>query len=175
MFLNYSFLTLFLYQELMNRLILVAFIISLLSSESRGQWYMKEYNVADINLLSREQLEESLRESKTNLLYSGIVSVAGAGIFLAGRYLPYEITDESSFFEQLVGEKGMKKVMMASGIGIAAGGAIAAVVYLGRTGKIKSVINEYYSFKIPFELNPAIIVNPDLHFYCPGFILTCNF
>jgi hypothetical protein len=150
-------------------------LLLILSLSSHGQWYVKRYNVNNINLLSREQLNESLKESRTELLYSGIISAGGVGVFFAGRYLPYEITDESSVIEQLFGEKGMKKVLMVTGAGIAAGGAIAAVVCLGRIGRIKSVINEYYSLTGPFEVKPAVIVNSDMHTYCPGITLTCYF
>ncbi len=157
----------------MKKLILTTFLLSILCFRSYGQWYEKKYSVTDINLLSRDQLEESLKESKTDLLYSGVVSAAGAGIFVAGRFLPYEINDESSFFEQLIGERGMKKVMMATGVGIAAGGLVAGIVYLGRIGKIKSVINEY------FASGARLIVSPDVLIYgqspVAGFSVTLSF
>jgi len=142
----------------MKRLIIASLFLFILSFRSSGQWYEKKYNVTDINLLSREQLDESLKESKTDLLYSGAVSAAGAGIFVAGRYLPYEINDESSFLEQLIGERGMKKIVMATGVGIAAGGLVAGIVYLGRIGKIKSVINEYYASGARLIVSPDILI-----------------
>jgi len=157
----------------MKRIILATLLLSILCFRSYGQWYEKKYNVTDINLLSREQLDESLKDSKTEVLYSGIISAAGAGIFVAGRFLPYEINDESSFFEQLIGEQGMKKIMMATGVGIAAGGLVAGIVYLGRIGKIKSVINEYYAS------GARLIVSPNLFLYdqslAAGLTLTFNF
>jgi len=157
----------------MKRFILAALLLSILCFRSYGQWYEKRYNVNDINLLSREQLEESLKDSKTELLYSGVISAAGAGIFVAGRYLPYEINDESSFIEQLIGERGMKRIIMATGVGIAAGGLVTGIVYLGRIGKIKTVINEYYAS------GARLIVSPDVLIYeqslVAGFSVTFSF
>ncbi len=160
---------------MLRKTIFTACFAIVLINQANGQWYVKKYNVTDINYLSREQLDESLKASRTNLLYSGIVSVAGVGIFLAGRYLPYEIDDEASFFEQLLGEKGMKKVMMATGAGVVAGGAIAGIVYLTRIGKINSVLNEYYSFNGTLNICPVIIVNSYNQSFGPGFSFTYNF
>jgi hypothetical protein len=151
------------------------YLLLLLTVNLHGQWYVKKYNVDKIDFLSREQLDESMKESKTDLLYSGIISLTGAGAFLAGRYLPYEITDESSFIEQLLGEKGMKKVLMATGIGIVAGGAVASIVYLGRIGRIKSVINEYYALGGSLNISPALIMNCNSQSFCAGLSLTYNF
>jgi hypothetical protein len=158
-----------------KKTILTASIILILSVSLHGQWYVKKYNVTDIGLLSREQLEESLKESKNNILYSGIISVTGAGVYLAGRYLPYEITDESTFFEQLIGGKGMKKILMASGAGIAAGGVIAAFIYLGRTIRIKSVINRFYTFDGSLIISPVFIVNSYNQSCIPGLTVIFNF
>ncbi|MFH0843204.1 MAG: hypothetical protein V1903_11355 [Bacteroidota bacterium] len=157
----------------MKRLILATLLLSILCFKSYGQWYEKKYNVTDINLLSREQLNESLKDSKTELLYSGIVSAAGAGIFVAGRFLPYEINDESSFLEQLIGERGMEKIMMATGVGIAAGGLVAGIVYLGRIGKIKSVLNEYYASGARLIVSPAVLLNEQS--LVAGFSVTFSF
>ena len=159
----------------MKRIIFAFCLLLILRVNLHSQWYVKKYNVAEINFLSREQLDESLKESKTDLLYSGIISVAGAGVFLAGRYLPYEINDESSFFEQLMGENGMKKILMVTGTGIITGGAVAAIVYLGRIGRIKSVINEYYSFNGSLKISPEIIYNYHKQSFCPGVTLTYSF
>jgi hypothetical protein len=159
----------------MKKMVLIAYLIFVSCFNSYGQWYVKKYNVSDIDFLSREQLEESLKTSKSDLLYSGIISVAGGGVFLAGRYLPYEIDDESSIIEQLLGEKGMKKILMVSGAGMVVGGAVAGIVYLGRIGRIKSVINKYFTSAGSLNISPTIIVNYHDQVVCPGFTLTYNF
>lgn len=160
---------------MMKKIVLVTYLILTAYLNSQGQWYVKKYNVTDISFLSREQLEESLKTSKSDLLYSGIISVAGGGIYLAGRYLPYEINDESSFIEQLIGEKGMKDILKVSGAGMLVGGAIAGIVYLGRIGRIRSIINKYYASVGALNTSPTIIVS-----YCnktvyPGLTITYNF
>jgi hypothetical protein len=160
---------------MMKKMFLATSLLLTAYVNSQGQWYVKNYNVTDINFLSREQLEESLKTSKSDLLYSGIISVAGGGIFLAGRYLPYEINEESSFIEQLFGEKGMKDILKVSGAGILAGGAIAGIVYLGRIVRIRSIINKYYASAGSLNISPAIIPG-----YCnktvyPGLTITYNF
>ncbi len=159
----------------MKKMVLIAYLLLISCFNSHGQWYVKKYNVADIDFLSMEQLEESLKTSKSDLLYSGIISVAGGGVFLAGRYLPYEINDESSFFEQLIGEKGMKNILMVTGAGMVVGGAIAGIVYLGRVGRIKSVINRNYASVGTLNISPAITVDHYNQSVCPGFTLTYNF
>ncbi|OFY58535.1 MAG: hypothetical protein A2V50_02850 [Bacteroidetes bacterium RBG_19FT_COMBO_42_10] len=159
----------------MKKIIFSTCLFLFLSINSNGQWYVKKYNVANVDFLSREQLDESLKTSKNELLYSGIISVAGVGVFLAGRYLPYEIDDESSFIEQLIGEKGMKNILMVTGAGIFTGGAIAGIVYLGRIGRIKSVINEYYTFNGTLKISPVIIVNTFNKSVVPGFTMTYDF
>lgn len=50
-------------------LILCMIIISFL--DSKGQWYVRQFHVNDVNLLTKEQLETSLRQEKKNLLISG--------------------------------------------------------------------------------------------------------
>lgn len=157
----------------MLRFILSSLIVFVLYGGLQGQWYEKKYNVADIDLLSRDQLDESLKDSKSELLYAGVISAAGVGVFLAGRYLPYEIDDEASFIEQLIGEKGMKKIMMASGVGIAAGGMIAGIVYLARIGKINSVIHNYYASGEKLILSPVILDGG--RSMVPGVSITFNF
>ena len=160
---------------MIRRIILIAFLASVSFVSTNGQWYVKKYNVTDIDFLSREQLDESLKESKTDLLYSGIISVSGAGVFLAGRYLPYEIDDESSFIEQLLGEKGMKNILMVTGAGMVAGGAVVSIVYLGRILRINSVINEYFSFNGSIKISPSIIIDYEKQSFSPGIALTYNF
>ncbi len=114
----------------MKQIVFTIYFLLILRVSSHAQWYVKKYNVTDIDFLSREQL---------------------------------------------TGERGMKDLLMVTGAGIVVGGAIAVIIYLGRIGKIKSVINEYYSCTGPLKLSPAIIVNYDNQTFCPGITLTFNF
>ncbi len=109
---------------MMKKIVFTTYIFLIQSVCSHGQWYVKKYNVTDIDFLSREQLEGSLKTTKTDLLYSD---------------------------------------------------AIAGIVYLGRVGRIKSVINEYYSYAGSLKISPAIIVNSHNQSFEPGFTLTYDF
>ena len=160
---------------MLRKIVFTACLTIVLVAQTNGQWYEKKYNVTDINYLTRDQLDKSLKESRTSLMYSGIVTCTGAVLFLAGRYLPYELDDNSSFLEQLIGENGMKKIMMATGVATFTGGAIAGIVYLARIGKINSVINQNYSLNGNIQILPVMIVNSSDYSLSPGISITYYF
>ena len=159
----------------MKKIILVSSLLIISISTSYSQWYVKKYNVTDINFLSSEQLEESLINSKAGLLYSGIVAGIGGGIFLVAKYLPYEQDENSTFLEQLIGEKGMNGILIFTGAGILIGGSIACIAYLGRIGRIRSVINRNYSTSGSLKISPTLILPDYTRSYCPGLTVTYNF
>jgi hypothetical protein len=140
-----------------------------------GQWYVKKYNVTDINYLTREQLETSLAESKWNLFASAGVAVFGGGIYLISKYGDNSVGEDDSWFEQLIGEKGKKKLGMIAGLGMLAGGAVGSIVFAGRKGHISSVIHSNYPSAGSINLAPTFISNFGSQSFYPGFVLTYNF
>ena len=159
----------------MKKIIIVSCLLVISFVSLYGQWYVKKYNVTDINSLSKEQLEESLGKSKTGLLYSGILAGLGGVIFLAGKYSGVYESENPTFFEELVGEKGMNDIAMVTGAGIIIGGTIAGIVHMGRIGRIKSVLNYNYPSLGSLNISPTVILNSYTHSFCPGFTLTYNF
>jgi hypothetical protein len=159
----------------MKKIILAVYLFLISITSSYGQWYVKRYNVTDINLLSKEQLEESLGKSKKVLLFSGCIAGLG-GLFMIGSiYVHPGMSEDPSFIEQLIGDKGMDTIFLLTGAGMLAGGTIASMVHLGRIGKIKSVIRKNYPPTGSINISPAIILNSCTQSYYPGFTLTYNF
>ena len=159
----------------MKKVIIVAFLLLISFINSSGQWYLRRYAVSDINFLSREQLDESLVKSKKDLLGSGITAGSGGVIFLIFKYLRPGMSNDPSVIEQLLGDEGMNKVGMIAGVGLMVGGTIASIVYIGRIGRIKSVINKNYPSFGSLDISPAIILNSYTRSYCSGFSLTYCF
>jgi hypothetical protein len=156
---------------------LLIFISLLLAAmfNSYGQWYVKKYQVSDINFLSEQQLNESLENSKKNLLASGIVACMGGCIFLVSQYGSLEPDDNPTFVEQLIGEKGMNKIAEVTGAGLLAGGSIATAGYLVRIGKIRSVINKKFPEVGSLKISPGIILNSHSELYHLGVFISFNF
>jgi hypothetical protein len=155
----------------MKKIILVSCLLLISYLDSYGQWYVKKYNVSDINLLSQEQLEKSLRNSKNGLLASGFCAGLGAILF----FVPETPSDDPTFFQQLIGEKGQNAVNKSFGVGLMMGGTIASIVYLGRIGRIKTVIKENYPTEGTLNILPTFMLNNYTRSWCSGFTLTYNF
>jgi hypothetical protein len=159
----------------MKKSIIILFLLLISFINSYGQWYTREYNVTDINFLSKEQLKESLGESKKDLLLSAGIAGFGGIVFLIAKYTDPSLDDDATFFEQLIGEEGMQKLGIVTGLGLLAGGTIASIASLCRLGRIKSVINKNYPSIGSINISPAIILNSNLKSYCPGVTITYNF
>jgi hypothetical protein len=160
----------------MKKIIIAACLLLISVACSYGQWYVKKYNVTDINLLSKEQLEGSLFNSKHSLLMSGLVIVLGGLFILGGESTLHNEQDENtSLFEFLIGSDIMGYSYIVIGSGLVVGGTIASISYLGRIGKIKSVIRKNYLPTGLINISPAIILNSFTRSYYPGFTLTYNF
>jgi hypothetical protein len=150
------------------------FLISFINSY--GQWYVKQYNVTDINFLSKDQLEVSLFDSKNYLLYSGCVVVLGGLVILAGESTLHHGLDENpSIIEFLLGSEFMGNTYIVIGAGLLVGGTIASIAYIDRIGRIKSVINKNYPSVGSLNISPTIILNSYTRSYFPGFTLIYNF
>jgi hypothetical protein len=159
----------------MKKLASATIFLLLLCLSSNGQWYQKKYAVSDINALSLEQLQESLQESKTNTYISLGVTGVGGLLILAGLYLPYEITEESTFWEQLVGSKGMSYITTGVGVFCVVGGIISTFDFLGRTSKIKNTIQRNYPVTRSLNISPKIMFNKYSRTSSAGVSLTINF
>jgi hypothetical protein len=135
---------------------LLLFMFTILSSE--GQWYVRQYNVTNINQLTKPQLELSLVQTKTNLLTSA--SISGMGV-LGWAILTYAHV-----------------AVLGSYIctGIVIGGAVFSIGYMERIGRIKSAIKRNYpSSSGSISISPAIIKNNYAHTYSSGIALTFSF
>ena len=159
----------------MKKLFIVSLLLLVSFINSQGQWYVKKYNISDINFLSQGQLEESLAKSKSDFFVSVAVSGFGGAVFLIFRYLRPGMGEDPSFFEQLIGDEGVNKLGMAIGTGFVAGGIIAGISYLGRIGRIKSVINKNYPGTGSLNISPSIFCQRYARSYCRGVTLTYNF
>lgn len=148
------------------------FIISVFNSY--GQWYNKKYNVSDINLLTKEQLEESLSNSKNGLTISGCVAGIGGIAFIITRYVPQPIEDPT-FIEQLIGDEGMNTIYQGISAGLLVGGTIASLAYLGRNARIKATIKKNYPTLGSLNISPTLLLNNHKGSYLPGITLTFNF
>jgi hypothetical protein len=139
-----------------------------------GQWYEKRYNVNDINLLTQEQLNESLSSTRTDLIWSaGTIGIGGLLILLE-EISPYELSEDPTIFEQIMGEKGMRWITIATGSALAAGGTIAAFVLIDRIGQIKSVMRNY-GITGQIRIYPGMLTIREQGSYCPGITLLFNF
>jgi len=156
----------------MKKVFLVTFLLLISFINSLGQWYVKRYQVTDINLLTRGQLEESLVHSKTGLKLAAGFAGTGGAIFLICKYLHPGMSDDPSWIEQLLGDEGVDDVGMIIGAGTFIAGSIASIVCLGRIGTIKSVISRNYPSFGSVNISPAIILNRFTRSYCSGFSLT---
>ena len=159
----------------MKKSIIVSYFLLFSFINSNGQWYVKKYNVNDINFLTKQQLEESLERSKNVLLFSGSIAAAGGIFMILAIYVHPGMSDDPSFLEQLIGDKGMDDIFLIAGAGMLAGGTIASIVHLGRIGRIKSVIRKNYLSVGSLNISPVIILNSFTRSSCPGFTLSYNF
>ena len=159
----------------MKKVIISAFLLLIYVINSSGQWYVKKYQITDINFLSKVQLEESLQNSKNKLLFAGCTVTMGGAAFLISKYLKPGMSDDPTVIEQLLGDDGVNKVGMITGAGLFIWGSIASIVHLGRIGRIRSVINKNYPSVGSLKISPAIILNGYARSFCAGFSLNYSF
>ena len=148
-------------------------IISILSSN--GQWYVKQYHVNDINFLTKDQLEASLRKSKKDLFTSGVITGAGGLVFIIYKYAKPGISDDPSWFEELIGDEGVNKIGMTAGAIILIAGTLTSICHLGKIVRIRSAIGRNYPSIGLLNISPTIRLNGITRSYYAGFSLTYNF
>jgi hypothetical protein len=161
----------------MKKTITLLFLLSLCLTDSFGQWYVRKYDVSDINFLTKVQLEEASKDTKGDIYVSLAVAGLGGVVILLEKLMPYSLEDEEdpTFFEQLMGDKGMHKVITGAGIGIAGAGTIVCISYLGRLGTIRSTLNKNYPYSGSLSLSPSIFLEKYSHSISPGFTLVYRF
>ena len=151
----------------MGKIIIVTSFLVISSFSSYGQWYVRDYNVYDISLLSKEQLEESLKGTKKDLLYSGLFAGIGGLIILGGTAtLNNGLDENASFIEQLLGSEFMGKTYIVTGAGMLAGGIISGIIYLGCLGKIRSTIYNIYPSAGYLKISPLIKLRIQYFKFC---------
>jgi hypothetical protein len=141
----------------MKRIIFGFCLFMLTLFSSYGQWYERQYNVTDINQLSKAQLELSIEDAKNNILTSSLVGgVGGIG------WLILNLAHE---------------VIIASYIcaGVFVGGAVVSFAYWKRIVKIKSTIRRNYPATASLNISPSLILNKYSGVYCSGISLKLNF
>ena len=161
----------------MKKIIIAVCLLFISVTSSYGQWYFRKYHVTNINSLSIIQLQESLKNSKTGLR-GAILIGAGGGVLMGllgvcTLYLGFG--DNPSRLAELLGSEFMGRTYLVIGAGLFAGGTIASIAYIGRIGRIKSVIRKNYPYAGSLNISPAIILDNSTRSYCPGFTLTFNF
>ena len=161
----------------MKKILTVICLVLYHIANSYGQWYERKYNVADINFLTRYQLEEAKKDTKSDLYISLAMTGLGGVVILLERLMPYSLEDEEdpTIWEQLLGDKGMHKVIVGTGIGIAGIGTIVCISYLGRLGTIRSTLNRNFQSFGSLNLTPSIVLERYSHSLCPGLRVTYSF
>ena len=158
----------------MKKLMLVLSLL-IVSNLSNAQWYNRKYKVNDINLLTNEQLNESLRASKNALLVSGCTAVIGGCFLLANKWNLWVSDTNPSFLEQQIGQKSMHDMYGGVGFGLIAGGTIAFFGYLERTKNIKMAIHRNFPHISSIHITPKVDYNRYTFSRDLGLSLTYNF
>ena len=158
----------------MKKIMLVLSLL-ILSTITEAQWYTRKYKVTDINLLTKEQLEASLKDSKNATLFSGITAGIGAGLFMLSKYDVWESDENPTFLEELIGKQGMHNIYAGSGILLLAAGTVAFFGYLERSKNIKTVMRKNFPPLGYIHFSPKINYNKFSSSGNFGFLLTYNF
>ncbi len=158
----------------MKAILCFLLLLVILVDNSFGQWYNKKYHVSDIGQLSDQQLQESLKDSKFNLLGSIIVAGLGGGFCLLAANQQFELPDHPTLLEQAIGKKGMNNIAYVTGAGMVVGGIIALISFEGRIGKLKLALSKK-RVTGSVRISPMILSNHSSPSHLPGLLLTYKF
>lgn len=161
----------------MKKIIILSGLLAICAINVYCQWYVKKYDVTDIDYLTQQELAESIQDTRLGVYGSlGIMGIGGVMILME-RFFPYneEDDDNVTLIESILGEKGMHKVTIAGGVGLSAIGAAAGIVYLGRHGSLKSALIRNFPSEGSMSLSPSLIMERTSHQLYPGVTLTYNF
>jgi hypothetical protein len=160
----------------MKKTIIFSGLLVLCAINMYGQWYVDKYDVTDIDYLTQQELEESIHYSRQGVYGSLVIMGMGGAIVLIERFFPYEADDENmTLIESILGEKGMRKAIIAGGVGVSAAGVVAGIVYLGRLGTLKSALRSNFPSEGSLSLSPTLFMERTSHNLYPGVTLTYNF
>ncbi len=160
----------------MKTIFVCSLILILCTTHSNGQWYVRKYNVSDISFLTKEQLDQSLVNSKDKLGGSVVFIGIGGALVLGGIYaLHHEPDEEASIIDEILSSDFMGKTYIVTGTGIAIGGAIACFTLLGRISRIKLTLYENFPSRESLTISPDLIRYNCNRSGCPGCRLTYRF
>jgi hypothetical protein len=145
------------------------------SLSASGQWYTKTYGVNDINSLSLDQLQESLKKSNKSIWVSVIVVGIGGVAFLLEKVQPSEVNEDSPLIQQIIGSKGMHYVTMGMGACMALFGVIGCLVHIDRSSIIRRTIKRNFPVQGQLNITPALLFNSYTGGYTPGISLAVRF
>ena len=154
---------------------MVILSLLILTNLAEAQWYFKKYQVKDINQLTKEQLDESLSDTRVFKSLGGISVVVGFGFLLANKYGLWESDTNPTPTEKLIGRKSMHDIYAVCGVTMISLGTIAFFGYLERSKNIKIVIHRNFPTLGSLNLSPRIIYNNCNASGNYGLALTCNF
>jgi hypothetical protein len=160
----------------MKGIFLVVLLLTGMLIDSSGQWYYHKYGVADINGLSQEQLNESMKESGNNLLISACVAGVGGLLIWAGKStLKKGLDEDATWIEELLGAKFLGHTYIVLGIGSITGGAVGSIIFFGRHERIRSVLHRNYIPAASFSISPSIITSGIMQSSAVGMTVMVNF
>ena len=159
----------------MKKSILTLLLLTFILGNSFGQWYTKKYQVSDINLLSEKQMEESIKDSKNSSLAGILTAGIGGLIYILGSNSVFELSDNPTLLEQLMGKKGINDCAMVMGAGMMGAGVIVSISYEGRIGKIKSALSKKTPSTGSIRISPKLFPNRYTGSMQPGILMTLNF
>jgi len=160
----------------MKRITILFSLASLTFISTFGQWYYDSYGVTDINMLSLEQLDEALGNTKSDIGKAGAFTIAGGLIIGVGYYTLYQgLGEDPTFLEELLGSRVMGKTYIVCGAGLFVAGTIWSISDLGRIARIKSVRNRNYPLTGSLSISPVFIRNDYLRSASPGIAVIIDF
>jgi hypothetical protein len=161
----------------MKKAIILLCLFILFSFDAHGQWYVNKYEVTDIDYLTQQQLEESIKDTRGKLYTSLACIGIGGVVVLMERLVPYKLEDDDNvtLAEDLLGEEAMHKIIIAGGVGVSIAGTVASIAFLGRLVTIRSALNRNFPVPGSLCLSPSLIMDRTSHNLCPGVTLTFNF
>ena len=141
-----------------------------------GQWYYDKYGVTDIDMLSADQLDQALGDTKSDLGKGGSFALAG-GLFVGiGFYTFHEgLGEDPTILEQLLGSKFMGYTYIICGSGLFVAGTIWCLSDMGRLAQIKNARNRNYGVTGSLNISPAIMPVGSPQSLAPGITLRINF
>ena len=159
----------------MNKLLVLGILLLFSLLEVNGQWYLKDYGVESIEMLTDHQLTESLDKTNQNLLISGAFLATGSFMVLYVSKTHPGVSEDAGIIAQLIGDRGMDMILIATGAGFAIGGTIALITYLSRRINIKYTLKSRGLYNASLDFSPIFIPASNDMISFPGVKFTITF